>query len=385
MKRLYLIILLAVFTACGSVSNPETAVNNLEPRSGISSPQIDSIFQTLRYFPDQTQFSIAFISDSTVAFYGAIRTNDTLKTIDNKSSVFEIGSLSKVFTSTLLADLATEDKLELDQPIQKYLDFPLLDSPKITFKELANHTSGLPRIPSGFVWGSLWHMDNPYRDYDEEKLRDYMSNDMKLKSEPGTLWQYSNIGTGILGFALTQIDGKSYEEMLQQRIFDPLDMQHSTTRRELVKERLVTGLDKRGKSTSYWDLGAIPGAGAIVSTAEDLAKFMEANFSPDNEALKLQHHKTYRIDKYKDMALGWFIIKQDTTQKWLWHNGGTGGFRSSMVLDISAQKGVTVLSNISTGHSHADKVDDLSFSLLEQLYQLQESGKKNHHAINKSP
>ncbi|MFH5834247.1 hypothetical protein ACG2E4_17640, partial [Halalkalibaculum sp. DA384] len=92
MKKLYLIIFLAICTACGSVSNPETAVNHLDPRPGVSSTQIDSIFQTLRYFPNQTQCSIAFIHDSTATFYGAVRTNDTLKTIDNKSSVFEIGS-----------------------------------------------------------------------------------------------------------------------------------------------------------------------------------------------------------------------------------------------------------------------------------------------------
>ncbi|MFH5834416.1 serine hydrolase domain-containing protein, partial [Halalkalibaculum sp. DA384] len=173
------------------------------------------------------------IHDSTATFYGAVRTNDTLKTIDNKSSVFEIGSLSKVFTAALLADLATENKLQLDQPIQAHLDFPLHDSLQITFKQLANHTSGLPRIPSGFVWESLWHMDNPYKEYDEDKLRKYMGNEIELAGEPGTSWQYSNIGAGILGYTLTQIEDQSYEEMLQQRVFNPLGMQHSTTRREL--------------------------------------------------------------------------------------------------------------------------------------------------------
>ncbi|WP_441000123.1 serine hydrolase domain-containing protein [Fodinibius sp. SL11] len=365
MKRLYLIIFLAVFTACGSVSNPERAINNLEPRPGVSSTQIDSISQTLRYFPNQTQFSIAFIADNSFTFYGAVRTNDTLKTIDNKDSVFEIGSLSKVFTAALLADLATENKLQLDQPIQAHLDFPLHDSLQITFKELANHTSGLPRIPSGFVWESLWHMDNPYKDYDEKKLREYLSHEMELANKSETPWQYSNIGAGILGYTLTQIEGQSYEQMLQQRIFAPLGMQHSTTQRKLVKESLVTGLNKRGNPTSYWDLGAIPGAGAIVSTAEDLAKFGQANFDPNNEALKLQQQKTFTVNKDRDMALGWFILKQDSTTLWNWHNGGTGGYRSSIVLDVDEKKGVIVLSNISAGHSHAAKIDSLSFSLLK--------------------
>ncbi len=366
MKKLYLIIFLAVFAACSSVSNPERAVNNLEPRPGVSGTQIDSIFQTLRYFPNQTQFSIAFIADSSVTFYGAVRTNDTLKTIDNKSNVFEIGSLSKVFTAALLTDLATENKLQLDQPIQKYLDFPLHDSLQITFKELANHTSGLPRIPSGFVWESLWHMDNPYKDYDEEKLRDYMSNEMELADESETAWQYSNIGAGILGYTLTKVDGRSYEEMLQQRIFDPLNMQHSTTQRELVKDRLVTGLNKRGNPTSYWDLGAIPGAGAIVSTAENLTKFALANFDPNNRALRLQQQKTFTVNSDWDMASGWFIRKQDAKQLY-WHSGGTGGYRSMLVLHLDSKKGVVILSNISSGHEHASNISSLGFFLLQSI------------------
>ena len=366
MKRLYIIILLAVFTACGSVSNPETAVNNLEPRPGVSGTQIDSIFQTLRYFPNRTQLSIALIADSSVTFYGAVRTNDTLKTVDNKKGVFEIGSLTKVFTAALLADLATENKLQLDQPIQAYLDFPLHDSLQITFKELANHTSGLPRIPSGFVWESLWHMDNPYKDYDEKKLRDYMSNQMELTNDSENPWQYSNIGAGILGYTLTQIEGKSYEEMLQQRIFDPLDMQYSTTRREEVKDRLVPGLNKRGKPTSNWDLGAIPGAGAIISTAWDLVKFAQANFDSSNKALKLQQQKKVTVNTDRDMALGWFIRKKDT-QKFYWHSGGTGGYRSMLVLQPDIKKGVVILSNISSGHEHAGRISALGFFLSQSV------------------
>lgn len=367
MKTSYLIIFLAVCSACGSVSNPDEAVNNLDLQPGISEAQVDSVFQTLRYFPDQTQLSIALISDSTVTFYGAIMAGDSVGTIKNETSVFEIGSLSKIFTSALLADLVVENKLELDQPIKEYLNFPLRNSPQFTFKELANHTSGLPRIPHGFIWESIWHMDNPYKDFDEDKLREYMSNEMELNSDPGASLQYSNIGAGILGYTLTQVEGKSYEEMLQQRLFDPLEMKQSTTNKNLVADNLVAGLTKRGSHATNWDLGAIPGAGAILSSSEDLAKFSLANFNPANKTLNLQHQQTFSSDESSNLALGWFIIEQDSTQQWLWHNGGTGGYRSSMVLDIVKQNGVVILSNISAGHSHSGKIDDLSFILLNQL------------------
>lgn len=366
MKPFLYAFLLVIFAACGSVSNPDTAINNLEPRPGITSAQVDSVFQTLRYFPNRTQLSIALINDSTVNFYGGIRVNDTLKTIANSNRAFEIGSLSKVFTSTLLAELATEDELKLDDPIQRYLDFPLNDSLQITFRQLANHTSGLPRIPSGFVWESLWHLDNPYKDYDENKLREYMTEQMSLDGQQDSTFQYSNIGAGILGYVLTQIEGKSYEEMLQQRIFVPLNMRNSTTRRQLVEDILVQGLNKRGHTTSNWDLGGIPGAGAIVSTARDLTRYVQANFNTTNQTLQLQQQSTFRVSDERDLALGWFIRKQDN-KRLHWHSGGTGGYRSIMVLDIYARKGIVVLSNISSGHEQAGRISSLGFTLLRSM------------------
>lgn len=367
MRNSLLLLLVIYLVACGSVSNPGDAVNRLQSQPGVNEVQIDSIAQTISYFPDDTQFAIALVNDSSTVFYGALRKNDTLVTVNNSGSVFEIGSFSKVFTSTLLADLVYQEKVNLDQPIQDFLDIQLNDSLQITFKELSNHTSGLPRIPSGFVWESIWHMDNPYRDYDEEKLRDYLVNDLELVGDQGKTFQYSNIGAGLLGYVLTNVTGQTYEEMLQQRIFRPLDMSNSTTLRASVSDDLVHGLNKRGNQTSNWDLGALPGAGAILSTAEDLAKFAEANFDSSNKVLNLQHQKTYRIDENREMALGWFIIKHDSTENWLWHNGGTGGYRSSMVLNVDEKQSVIVLSNISTGHRYASKIDDLSFSLQQNF------------------
>lgn len=367
MRNSLLLISIIVSVSCGSVSNPGDAINQLQRGRNVQIEQIDSIAQTISKFPNQTQLAIALIHDSTTTFYGALRKNDTLKTHDNRRKVFEIGSLSKVFTSALLADLVSKGKVYLDQPIQDFLDFQLKDSVQITFKELANHTSGLPRIPSGFIWQSLWHLDNPYRDYDEVKLRDYLINDVEVEEGQKGTFQYSNIGAGLLGYVMTIVTGQSYEQMLQHKIFGPFHMSNSTTSRSTVSDKLVKGIDKRGNVTSNWDLGALPAAGAILSTTEDLSKFAIANFDSTNKVLTLQHQKTYTIGKNRDMALGWFIIKKDSINNWLWHNGGTGGYRSSMVLDIEQKKGVIILSNISTSHKYAHQIDDLSYFLLESL------------------
>lgn len=288
MRKLFVILCVAIISGCGSVSNPEAAIDTLQDRPGITPLQLKNIARTLRCYPNLTQLSIAFINDRNSIFYGAIRKNDTLKTIRNDTAAFEIGSLSKVFTSALLADLAYRERLYINQSIQDFLDFPLNGSARITFKELANHTSGLPRIPPGFVWESLGHMDNPYKNYGEEKLRQYMRKEMEPEHEPGTFFQYSNIGVGMLGYVLTQVEEQPYESLLQQNLVQPLGMRHTTTKRSLVKGQLVTGLTKRGQPAANWDLGALPGAGAILSTAEDLVTFGQTYFNPAAHPMQLQ-------------------------------------------------------------------------------------------------
>ena len=366
-RKYYSITVLSLFVACGSVSNPDVAVNDLKANSGISTKQVDEIANVLRFYPNNTQLSIALVSDRSVVFYGAIRENDSLKTISNSAVLFEIGSLTKVFTSTILADLAWQNKLRLDQPINDYMGFSLNTEKNIIFKQLSNHTSGMPRIPSGFVWESLLHMDNPYKDYDENKLRDYLKNELELQSETGAEFQYSNIGAGVLGYVLTKLENKSYEQLLQEKISQLYGMSNSTSKREQLQGPLATGLSKWGNPTSYWDFGALQGAGAILSTADDLSKFIIANFDETNEALKLQRESTFSISENREIALGWLILKQESGEQWYWHNGGTGGFRSSMVMNTELGTGIAVLSNISSGHSHAAKIDSLSYTLLESM------------------
>jgi CubicO group peptidase (beta-lactamase class C family) len=356
-----------LFQACSSVSEPEKAVYSLEPSEIISNEQIDRIGNAIALFPNETQLSIAFVIDSTAYFYGAVREQDTLKTIQNSRDVFEIGSISKVFTSTLLAHLIDQGTLNANDQVRPYLGFAMRDSVDFTFKQLANHTSGLPRVPSGFIWSALLNRDNPYRDYDEEKLRTYLTEDVELNSSPGEEHAYSNLGAGLLGYALEQVEGSTYQELLDSLIFEPYNMNRSSADREDVQEYLVPGLDKRGTVTSNWDLNVLKGAGEIYSSAYDLSRFAIANFDPSNEVLALQRQSTFSDGENTEVAMGWFIRTQQNGDHWYWHNGGTGGYRSFMVMDPQTNKSVIVLSNISAGHSESREIDRLSFDLMRFL------------------
>ncbi|PKD44048.1 penicillin-binding protein [Rhodohalobacter barkolensis] len=359
-----LVITVLLLQACGSVSNPDTAVNRLEEQSLFSTEQTDSIASVLSKFPDGTQFSIAVVQDTSASFYGAQRDSDQLVNVDNSEQVFEIGSISKVFTSTLLAHAIMDGLVEPDRPVTDYLDFSIHENPQFTWMQLSNHTSGLPRLPGGYFFNFLMNMNNPYKNFDEEEILDFLQNRLEMNTEPGEEHLYSNLGAGVLGLFLGLIEEKSYEELLQEKVFGPLEMGSSTTIRSKIEEQLVQGRTKRGGIAKNWDLAALAGAGGILSTTSDLSRFMMKNFDTEDEVLAYQKEPTYRVSESTEMAMGWFILTRDSGQKWYWHNGGTGGYRTSMVFSPEHNVGVILLSNISAGHQHAEEIDRLSFLLM---------------------
>ena len=144
-----LVIWILLFLTGGIFSCAKIAVDGQEyDEAKITRTQSKSIFRECQDLPNNTQVSISIIENGKVKFYGIRRKNDTIFTYDNHKSVFEVGSISKVFTATLLADFVLNNKVNLDDQISDYIKTPFKDSIEITFKQLANHTSGLPRLPS---------------------------------------------------------------------------------------------------------------------------------------------------------------------------------------------------------------------------------------------
>jgi CubicO group peptidase (beta-lactamase class C family) len=316
-------------------------------------------------FPKHTELAIAVIEGDKVSFYGFIKKDSTFEAKKNATATFEIGSITKVFTSTLLAHQVVNKKMKLDQLVKKHLPFKLKDNPKITLESLSNHTSGLPRLPDNLFPIMSENPDNPYKDYDADKLKEYCTKQLSLKGSVGAKYTYSNLGVALLGYAICQKTHKSYETLLQKIIFKPLEMTQSTTDRNLVKNQLVQGLDPNGKVTNNWDLGIFAPAGSILSSVQDLSKFVIANFETENPVFKLQQTKTKTINENMDAALGWPLIKTKTGKTLLWHNGGTGGYTSSMAIDVDNRKGVILLSNVSAFHPKARSMDALVFEWME--------------------
>jgi len=232
----------------------------------------------------------------------------------------------------------------------------------ITLTDLATHTSGLPRLPSNM---SPKDPNNPYADYSVEQLYQFLSN-YPLTRDPGSQFEYSNLGAGLLGHALARRADTDYEALVLSRICGPLGMKDTRiTFTPEMKTRLAVGHDAELKPVENWDMPTLAGAGALRSTANDLLTFLAANLgvtkSPLAPAMAAQLGVRRPTGQSgEEASLGWAISTRDGKEI-IWHNGGTGGYRSWMGYDAKARIGVVVLSNAET----PEGVDDIGRHLLD--------------------
>jgi len=273
-------------------------------------------------------------------------------------TVYEIGSITKTFTATLLADAVLSGRFTLDTPIADLLPelkIPERNGKKITLGEIGTQYSGLPRMPSNFASKDP---GNPYMDYDAEKLKDFLAG-YQLLRDPGAAFEYSNLAFGLLGYALAQSAHTSYGALVNEKIFQPLGMSMSGTQfTEAMRAHLASGHDETGAPVQNWDFGVLAGAGAIRSTVNDMLRYLRANLGVDHTPLadEMKYAQQPRRDMSPNMRIGLAWI---TTDKGLtWHNGGTAGYRSFLGFNADGHKGVVILTNTST------EVDDLGFATL---------------------
>ena len=264
-------------------------------------------------------------------------------------TVFEIGSMSKVFTSLLLADAVRRGEVALMDPIAKYLP-PNVKVPQrgraITLQDLASHTSGLPRLPGNM---SPKDSQNPYADYSVEQLYQFLST-YQLTRDVGASYEYSNLGAGLLGHVLALRAGTDYESLVRTRITLPLKMTStSIALTPAMRAKLATGHDQSLRPTKGWDIPTLAGAGALRSSANDmmtfLAAFMDYTESPLKPAMKaMLQPRRPAGGPNTEVALGWHIGTANG-RSIVWHNGGTGGYRTFMGYDPATRAGVVVLTN----------------------------------------
>ncbi|MGN6516464.1 MAG: serine hydrolase [Rhizomicrobium sp.] len=273
------------------------------------------------------------------------------------NSVYEIGSITKTFTATLLAQDILSGGVSLDTPIAMLLPgftMPARDGKQITLGEIGTQHSGLPRLPANF---QPVNPANPYADYDAAKLKAFLAG-YALPRDPGASYEYSNLGFGLLGFALAQSHHETYADLVGQIILSPLGMTSSSVAAGgAVPAHLAPGHDASGNRAGNWDFDALAGCGAIRSTGNDMLRYLNANIGrgPLSAAMKFAQEPRADMAPGTRIGLAWM-----TTDKGIvWHNGGTGGYRSFIGFTADGSKGVVVLGDSVT------QVDDLGFAALD--------------------
>jgi serine-type D-Ala-D-Ala carboxypeptidase/endopeptidase len=280
-------------------------------------------------------------------------------------TLYEIGSITKVFTGLLLADAVERKKVSLDDPVQKYLPDDVVlrtvGGTPITLVDLSTHFSGLPRMPDNFAPADP---NNPYADYNEQRMFAFLKSHEPTRA-PGEEMEYSNLAVGLLGHLLARHAKSTYPRLVEERILQPLNMKR--TRIALSdddKASLAPGHNVDGTPVANWDLDALAGAGALRSTVNDMLSFLAAQLDPASTRLEAAIRASHEPRRAAggmpgQVALGWMIAGDGQT--W-WHNGGTGGYHSYAAFDPKENRAVVVLCNTSS-----DVVDQLGANVMLAL------------------
>jgi serine-type D-Ala-D-Ala carboxypeptidase/endopeptidase len=277
-------------------------------------------------------------------------------------TVFEIGSITKTFTALLLAEAVNGGRVTLDEPVAKLLpDFtiPSRNGKEITLVSLSDQHSGLPRMPDNFQPADP---ADPFADYDSVALRMFLGK-YTLQRDPDSAYEYSNLGQGLLGYALATSAHSDYGSLVRKDVFAPLGMTSSGIDiDDAMRAHLAPGHDGDGNPAKNWDFDALAGCGAIKSTANDMVRYLRANMGVDKSdlypAMTLAHTPRADMDKYERVGLAW-ITRTTPTSTIVWHNGMTGGYASFLGFTADGRHGVVVLTNIMAS------VDDLGFAALD--------------------
>jgi D-alanyl-D-alanine-carboxypeptidase/D-alanyl-D-alanine-endopeptidase len=355
---------------------------------------------------------IAIIDGKQLKIKGYGQLSKKNKAVPDAHTIFEIGAITEVFTTTLMVTSSQHGSFDTGDPIQEYLpdrfqspDFqemkcveilmpgdpgsplpkriltcspdPLGEQTCIAFCDLATHTSGLSSGPKDiFSWSPFMDARRSKivkQDYSKEDLYQ-MLHDAQLRHAPGTNFHYSNFGTALLGHIISDAQNLTYEALLQQTITTPLQLKNTKmTLTKAQQSRLAPGHNQRGRSVKHTQFDGMAPAAGLYSTAQDLAQFIKANIQTSNTTLAdaFEQAQQARLDvQFPGLKLpteagyGWLITKLSakSNQPVIWHSGGTEGFRAFVGFVKDTRKGVVLLSN------SANPVDQIGFKILRLMH-----------------
>jgi CubicO group peptidase (beta-lactamase class C family) len=279
-------------------------------------------------------------------------------------TIFEVGSVTKMLTGLLLADMARRGQLSLDDPAAKYLPAgampPAHGARPISLLDLATHTSGLPRMPPNIAVSDF---NNPNAAMSVDQFLRSVGQ-YELTRDAGQAYEYSNAGYDLLGLVEEKVGGTDYETLLKSRILGPLRMEHTRMGDSLAdQDRRAALYDSHLHPVPRSPPGLLPGAEGLSSTANDLLNVLAANLglpsSPLSPAMA-DMIRTQRPTRYPQLkaAIGWHVATLHGVDI-VFENGQTEGSRAFIGFAPKSRVGVVVLSNA------ANTIDDIGVHILD--------------------
>lgn len=281
--------------------------------------------------------------------YMGVSNRQTSAPVD-ANSIFEIGSISKPFTGILLQELIAEKKISLDDPVNKFLpkgsQLAKVNGDDILIKHLITHSSCLPRMPSNMNPPPA-EAGNPYNHYSDNMLLEFLPTvEAAAGCDLGKTSTYSNLGAGLVGYILTKVSGKSYSDLIKERIAKPLKTESFGVTG--ASPNWTQGYTTGGEPQQQWTFtDALVGAGGVDASPNDMIKLLSFLMKPDESPLgkAVQASTVVQQGDLKN-GIATFWIRQEVAGKpVVWHNGLTGGYNAFIGWIKGTQTGVFVLSN----------------------------------------
>ncbi|MFD9889889.1 serine hydrolase domain-containing protein [Amycolatopsis sp. NPDC059027] len=285
-------------------------------------------------------------------------------------TVYQIGSITKTFTGLAVALEVVHGRRRFEDPLQRYLPgwlhLPTWQGRQITIGDVATHTSGIPSFPES--WKKRPDVDwrDPYAIFTLKDVAETL-RETTLPREPGKVFDYSNLATGLQGQSLAIGEEAAYESVVRPRITGPLGLRDTSTAvRGEQYARKAVGHNESGAVTPDWHVRTCAAAGALYGTVDDLLRYVRAYLAPARgplgEAMRLVRQPRFAVDPVRNIGVNWLLEPLPRSGKQLvWHNGGTGGFRSFAGFCPDSGTGVAILTNI------AKEVDPIAVELLDAV------------------
>jgi len=372
-------IMITNLSAFADVGLAKTKKSEGEATKSVSRKLMQAILGTKPLIPDDVKENIRFrvdndysvgivvgiVSPKGTEYYGYGKTAFGCNQDVDENTLFEIGSITKVFTALLWADMVETKELFFDDTIEKYLpdsvSVPKRKNQSIKLLNLVMQSAGLPYLPDNI--NLTTNPDNPLESYTVEQMYDFLSS-CKLKYDIGTQCGYSNYGHALLGHILSLLNGTTYEDLVKERITSELGMTDTIVEPTAeMQKRLARGHVGVIEIPDFKLAATFAGSGSLHSTAGDIVKFLEACLELKSVRLEPAFKTIYELLKeppgtYEKPAGAVWSLQTIAGQPIRWFEGITVGQHSFIGFIREEQKGVVVLSNT------REDIKDIGFHLL---------------------